>query len=359
MLISLNDVLSDIPFLFFSTLSMLLIDRAAWGQRERVFTLVEGLLLGFSLFCAYFIRPAGILLLPPLLIVQISRYLDAHRPEGESFKRNLFYGFLPYALFFTILLLSSLSLYANPSSNWELFNRSTALLALKHCYRYAILPALIIYDTSFQSIAHHVIAIVTIPLALVGILKNWRKDYHFIVYSALTLGLYVIWPFYQGLRFMFPILPFYVYFVLRGLEGLLGMIFHGRRKLARQLEAVLISGVLLIASGRSLLLGWENVRNDRQQSGPYDPISQEVFSFVHANTRQEDVVVFEKPRVMRMLTGRNSYRAKSCADLDQADYVLLSKGEFGSKVLFDCVEELPMQATFENQGFVFYRLSRR
>jgi hypothetical protein len=359
MLVSLNHVLSDVSFLFFSTLSMLLIDRSTWRRGSPSYSLVEGLVVGCSIFCAYIIRPLGLFLLPTLLAVQIAWLSDSRQRGAVTPRRSLFYVLIPYASFIGLVVFSSLVLYQNPVSNWAYLQRTSALLVLKHFYRYVILPALILYDAPFQSLEHHLVALISVPLAVTGMIRNWRREYHFILYSAFSLALYVIWPFFQGLRFLYPILPFFVYFVFRGAQAISGKIFGDRRKLARLVEACLISVVLLLSLDRSLGLALENLQNDRQQSGPYDAISQEMFAFIRTATQPEDIVAFEKPRVLRMMTGRTAYRAGSCDDLGDADYLLISKNEIGPYALNECAQYPGLQAAFENQGFVIYRIGER
>src|SRR5208282_5690671 len=58
---------------------------------------------------------------------------------------------------------------------------------------------------------------VSILLAGAGLRKRYRSDFYMLVYMALTLLLYILWPFEQAIRFLSPVLPNYVSFVLTGL----------------------------------------------------------------------------------------------------------------------------------------------
>ena len=58
----------------------------------------------------------------------------------------------------------------------------------------------------------------SLPLAVAGVIARYKSDHHVIAYVALTLLLYLLWPTPAGLRYLFPVLPFYVSFVLSTME---------------------------------------------------------------------------------------------------------------------------------------------
>src|SRR5215216_880773 len=65
----LDQILSDIPFLFFSTLSLLLITK----ETKRIF--IDHLLIGASIFFTAFIRTTGVVLLGIFLIIELHRFI--------------------------------------------------------------------------------------------------------------------------------------------------------------------------------------------------------------------------------------------------------------------------------------------
>lgn len=60
--------------------------------------------------------------------------------------------------------------------------------------------------------------IVTLPFVVIGLIRPIRVGHHMLIYILLTYALFVLWPHKQGLRFLFPVLPFYILFFVSGLS---------------------------------------------------------------------------------------------------------------------------------------------
>ena len=54
--------------------------------------------------------------------------------------------------------------------------------------------------------------IATLPFVVIGSIRQIRIAYHMLIYTLLTYMLFILWPHKQGLRFLFPVLPFYILF---------------------------------------------------------------------------------------------------------------------------------------------------
>src|SRR6266540_6246231 len=97
----LDQILSDIPFLFFSTLSLWLIIK---DQRRSI---LHAILIGTSIFFVVFIRATGILLLGCFLIVAFFELLQEHW-NWQGVKQIVWEAFLVCASFTVLFILSSL-----------------------------------------------------------------------------------------------------------------------------------------------------------------------------------------------------------------------------------------------------------
>ena len=95
-----DNVISDLPYFFFSTLSVYLITKSN--------NLRNSFLLGFSMFYAYFIRDIGITLIPTLFVYQ---YFDQ---KSKLFRAS---QLLPYITFFLLLFISKILLPFNGGAN--------------------------------------------------------------------------------------------------------------------------------------------------------------------------------------------------------------------------------------------------
>ena len=101
---------SDIAFLFFSTLALLLIDNVGRIANPtysalhvdnvgRIGNPTYNILLGLALFFAFFIRTNWILLLPTLFLAQAFHYLQTTPRVFPDWKRILYNEAIPYDVF--------------------------------------------------------------------------------------------------------------------------------------------------------------------------------------------------------------------------------------------------------------------
>jgi hypothetical protein len=83
----LDQILSDIPFLFFSTLSLLLMTQE--GKRGAL----QYVLIGASIFFTTFLRATGVLLLGSFLIIEFFRLWNSHK-DREMVKQIILGSFV-------------------------------------------------------------------------------------------------------------------------------------------------------------------------------------------------------------------------------------------------------------------------
>jgi len=206
-----DQVVSDIAFLFFSTFALLLIEKTILQPADPLGSPRKNIFLGFVLFFAYFVRTNGILLPATLLATQIFLHLQSRlKPD---WKRILSIGLIPYYVFAALTIVS---LLVFPSGEGSHFARLTSLTVQKlteNISGYSVLAA-----GFFDSLPHNqVIYGILLPFILGGAFIRFKEDFHIIVYVLLGYTLFIVWPEWQGIRFIFPLLPFLIYFALRGM----------------------------------------------------------------------------------------------------------------------------------------------
>jgi hypothetical protein len=81
-----------------------------------------------------------------------------------------------------------------------------------------------------------------------------------------------------------------------------------------------------------------------------------VFNFIKDETPPDSVIVFFKPRAMRLFTDRDSIMVLECENLLLGDYVVLHKNWEYSQILPKDIPEcdIPLKDVFENQRFIVY-----
>ena len=371
----MDNILSDIPFLLVSTFSVLFIGRTVIERRRLISPVCDQLLLAAAIALAFFIRTNGILLLVTLgitqLIVLIGRDYGHEAPRDQCepglmrllpTKDVFCMNILPYMTFLGFVLAWEAVLPREGSSYGSIVDGLSLGVIKHHVAYYIALPA-----AFFDGVPHHYLLYgASIPLAIAGAISRYRSDPHMIAYVTLTLLLYILYPPTQGLRYLFPVLPFYISFVVSCLEKYqadnadpAGAVL---RKAICTFPVVL---VLLYFGKQSASDAFENlIRNRATDSGPFVDTSRSMFSYIEANTAAQSTIVFFKPRAMRMMTGRRSLMINKVADLWRGDYLSLhlrKDGASRSQILPDEVrcltEKGALQAVYRNGDFVVYRLT--
>jgi len=188
---------------------------------------------------------------------------------------------------------------------------------------------------------------------------RFRNDFLFMLYSALYLLVLWSWPERQGYRFIFPLLPLFVYFVFQGIRTLVGWIQMDAKRIGQKLIYAFL--FLMVASfafdaGNNAYI---NLRSGREINGPFDPLSFETYDFIRNETPPESVIVFFKPRAMHLMTDRNALALTECDRIPEGDYLALSKkvGEnlqIPPEQIGEC--NLHLEKVFENRRFIVFKL---
>ncbi len=348
----LDDIVSDIPFLFLSTLAILLADIFTHENRP-IRRQPLAALAGASIFAAFFVRTQGLLLLGSVLLFQGIRFVKQLEDRKRIFTDSLVipatFGVLwgISALIFPGGQSSYLAQYAGFSLDTltsNIFSYSKSFAGF-----FATLPAQTLFFAIF------------VALFFVGLAVRFKADLLFVLYVALYLLVLWSWPEWQGYRFLFPLLPFFVYFAVQGIRVTLERLPDNRKGIFRKSAYIYL---LLLAALFAYNAGWEayiNLRENREINGPFDPFSMETYEFIKNETPPDSVIVFFKPRAMHLMTNRNSLALTECKRVPEGDYLALSKkvGEnlqIPPKQIEAC--SLPLDKVFENRRFVVYRVMK-
>ena len=85
---------------------------------------------------------------------------------------------------------------------------------------------------------------------------------------------------------------------------------------------------------------------------------------IRTETAPDSVVLFWKPRAMRLMTGRDALLIDQCAQLGRGQYAVIQKkrgavDQVRAKDITSCNKTLGVVPTFENQQYVVYRILPR
>lgn len=350
-MLAANDlILSDIPFLACSTLSLVLADSFARSAKSPNFA--PALALGAAIFMAFFLRSTGILLLAPLAL----SLLMASWPRWQKALKK---AVIPALTFGILLALQVILFPGGQESYFSHFSMLTPQRLLDNVLYYLWLPS-----WAFDKIPG---GVVTYPIMTVFLLVSlrWhlRRDAAMHAYSLLTLLLFIIWPERQGLRFIYPILPFLFISAFDGMK-----LVNARLKASWQKKAqITVSGfwglIIVVSLAVSINQAAENLANERNINGPFDIYSNQMFSFIREKTPAESIIIFMRPRALRLFTDHDSFMTENCADLVKGDYVALHEkmagnGQIPPEEIATCNPAVTLSPVFNNKRFTVYKIGK-
>lgn len=276
-----DNVLSDLPFFFFCFLSLF-----AFTSSKK---LSKQIGLGFLIYFTYKIRDIGIILLPSLFIYQLSSIIIEHDKN-----RRVDIGFfaIPYFIYFILFFISYKVFPHGGQNHLKLLyqNLNFTLIKDNHYYYKDLIKALLHQN----NLAYYILLF----LFILGLIKNLLKKIHFIVFIFLYYFVLLIWPSHQGVRFIFPLIPFLFYYVLLGIQIVFSYFHFTKIKVA-----LVISCLLLYANFQFL-----SIKNYSKTSSneSYTKELRQVYKVIQEKVDKNEIIVFNKPRALRLYTGRNA-----------------------------------------------------
>jgi len=284
-----EEILSDLPFLFLCYLALYRIDlqflpseskRTGWGT---------WLLNGLLIYLVYGTRSVGIVLLAVVFFLSIFRL------------KRISLGAMATVISAFILIVTQNVLIPETSSGYlSLLPKSLPEIVktLKYAfgyyaeYTFALFPFHLVW---VQAFVFFVVFIGFIIGAISRLLKG-VSSYH--LFFVLMFCILLVFPGYQGARFLLPILPIYFWNTLEGFGILLKLV---NPPWLRKAVPLILLCSLLVYYGEIYANSFP-----RPMQAIESPKTQEMFAFVRSATGSQDVIAFFKPRVMALFAQRNS-----------------------------------------------------
>ena len=372
-----NHIMSDLPFLLVSTLCVFLIREVVVLDRCIISRLPDLALIGAGIAFASQIRTSGILLLITLGLSQLISHIEkqAHKRRSNATNEGnggpaMESGYLgrvsiktvaaqsvPYVMFFCTVTIWNWVLPDGSTSHLSRLGNISAGMIAGHLLYYFVLPS-----SFFAGVPNYYLPYgASVPLAIAGAARRYRSDYPAMIYIGLTLLLYVFWPYEQGIRFLFPILPFYLSFAVSELETLHARVTAVKGGLWKALCFLPAFLVILFFGFHAVNAAYRNINDDTIAHGPFAPTSEEMFLFIARHTDTDSTIIFFRPRFMRLMTGRQSVMVDRVEQISRGDYLCLYLGSDASNQLSHSeVEHLLAQGiakmVYANRDFKVYHL---
>lgn len=343
-----DQILSDIPFLFFSTLTLFLMI----GNKKH--GVIQYLLIGTSIFLTAFMRTTGVLLLGSFLILQLTelRKGPIEREKNKQIILNSFIVCFVFLFFWVINLL----IFPNGEESYLLqYAGVSAEIILDLAGGYFNVFSLFFGESALWSFIYYVLFV----FFMIGAWTRRKDEKVFIYFTILWMLVHITWPYWQGPRFVFPIFPIFIYFTFWGIKTVIAKLPENYRLAGERTHYgfwILIACIFLFTSSARAI---NNIQNNRNLNGPFDLFSMEVYEYISQKTPSDSVVVFFKPRVMVLMTGHNAIMSTECDRILLGDYLVLSRkvGE-NQQIPPDDIKscDLPLEQVLKNQRFIVYKI---
>lgn len=346
-----DNILSDIPFMFFTYLSILLINRAYQSDslnRSRKIQMLYIILVGISIYLSYGTRGIGIALVPSLLIYDI---IKRKRPSRFAIKVTILVVFF--------IILQNVFLH-NESSYFKLLTISYKVI-FGNILSY-IRSLSNIWNNGFSEVFKIALFVFISGLAIIGCLTRVKSGITiFEIYFVLHMAIVIIWPMNQGTRFLIPVIPLYLFYSFLGVQKISS--FHGN-KLGISVPIILVVAIFISYAIRYIKIDYGPIREGIAKKETVD-----LFSYIKQSTKEGDVFIFRKPRVLFLYTGRRAsiyHQPQDDKELwnyfheIKANYVIVGQ-VFRSDVTFlsHFVEKYKdhFREVYSNPDFKVYRIS--
>ena len=349
----INRLYADIPFLFVSFLTLLLMecyaDNADWKL---------GILYGFALWLTHETRLNGLTICAAAAIGQLLRL-----KKGDIRKKS-WRIVLPYAVFLALTLLSERLWLAPATSNMSEVGAATSTAVQEHIGYYW--KMLLRYLSDLPGVTVYAMGYILVGLCAIGIIANGikRENLYLTLLLAGTLAVVVMLPYTQGLRYLYNILPIILMYAVYGGQALLGKvpsIWRENKRIATvglTLACVVAAEMLFFPCAAQITRDYINLKHwgERSSNDVYNDAAVDVYRYIQANISEDAKIAFAKPRALYLNTGRNSFRPGiNGHEVKDADYFLFCKLNYGDFTEID-PESVKGTPVLNNQWFTLYKI---
>lgn len=367
---ALNQLYSDLPFVFFCILTILLMECICGLEEKGRSVIVIGIIYSLSLWFTYETRLSGSAVCV-LAFVEHIILLYPMVKKSSYRKRLIIQHVLPYLLFGVLVLVSERIWLLPATANFSDFSVQVDKSALFHYY----LQMIYAYFKIILGEGNILFVLFLLGMIVTGFQK---KNIYLTVLLVGTIIVNSNLPYVQGPRYIYNILPFVLLYAANGIVYIYDLIKKLSKKLVtkikkdsvkRKLSSVVpkICKVLIVSVSALVLINvctygsvraYNNITHlgENQKEDAYSSYAIEVYQYISDNTDTQSVICFEKPRMLYLNTGRKSFRyGVNGHELSEADYYLKFKTGFTGELEV----ELPDNETvFENEMFVLYVLNK-
>jgi len=348
------EVMSDIPFAFILLLgAYLYLNR---NKRDYLFIIVLGLLSGFLIS----IRTIGFTFALSILLYSVLQAWKQKKRiyliEGSIiFVVALVFNFLLNRVIFPIPTAEGL-FYMGIFGTEPLWKTLSSNLH----YYLAVLEYFFTPYTNHWKWAAVIMHALALAFIILGFINHLAKRFNYIdALVIIYLGVIMIYPYrHSGFRFLLPIAPFLLYYLVYGMKS-----FRLDIKVDKKI-LVSVIGILALLLYVNTFLHAIKERH-KVLEGPQQEASIEAFDFIRNNTGPDVRIAFFKPRVLGLYTSRMSFANRPEQDISSIgnqfeaagiDFILIHRKYSGQSIKEYVLSDPEMiYLIWENDLYQFYK----
>ena len=226
---------------------------------------------------------------------------------------------IPYAIFIVGFTIVSLTLSSGGSGHFGALADINIKSILHNIYSYTMRFSQF-FELGERDFA--ILAICLAPFLLLGIrecLKSAESSTNlfYIIFALGFFTLLILWLETFGLRFVFILLPFLIFWSVMGFS------------VSKKIYSYAMGVILLLILGSFAYLNVVDVmfkdkigRHSNIISGKYSQETMQIWEVIKQSTPQDSIIISLKPRATYLNTHRRSFATAKIERLDEADFVL-------------------------------------
>lgn len=360
---ALNNLYSDIPFLFFSMLTLLLAECFA-ERTGKGNGIVFSVCYGAALWMTHEIRLNGMTVCAVAILGHIF-FLIKNRKEFQ--KKKIWRDLIPYLVFAGMIFTTEHFWLAPATSNMSDVGRASSSQIFVNVISYRnmlfdyldALPGMHLFCLGYIMAAAIVIGV---------IVSGLKENLHLTLLLVGTLVVDVMLPYQQGLRYIYNILPLLLMFAAYGIR----LIWKKLRKVTNLTEQrternlhligmILCVYILILPVVNHVRTGINNLGHwgEMEEQDVYHEQAVDVYNYIRMNVPGDAVIAFGKPRALYLNTERMAIRpGQNGHRISEADYYLeylIPHGEF--ELEKEEAAKTSKEEVYENRFFRLYRVN--
>ena len=355
------EIMSDIPF------TLLLLLCALRYQKEKSFTFLQSLALALLVGFLISVRSIGLVF---ILAIILDRLRQLYKSRSEIIQKKYNYKILisPAIIAiggFLINLLINRFIFPTVNAGVSSYSYTNNAVQPGNYILYNIQCNMAVFRSFFEpwNDQWQFVALFSgtmiFAFVVLGMIKKMTERFDFIDGLVIIYLITIIaYPFFNaGFRFLFPLIPYFLYYAVQGIRGI-------NIKLNVKPTVMAIAMVVFILfsyqKGLSEIYKWrKSVLN-----GPQDVGGSEVFNYIIHATPKTARINFIKPRALALYTERNAMSTRPLQTLSEISksmvdnniqYILINTGiSDDSLKLYVKLHNKELNLVYSNSTYDFY-----